>query len=276
VTATGTAAPSAATAPSAPGTDLLAVDGVTVRFGGVVANDQVSIACREGAITALLGPNGAGKSTLFDVVTGARRPASGQVTFAGRDITKLSASGRARLGMARTFQNLAVAREMTVFDNVFLGAARFRNYGPVAAMLGLPKVRRNDQLLREITMRALEVFGLRDLVDVRAGGLPYGDLRRVELARALALGPRLLMLDEPAAGMDRRETDELADALRLVRDRWGITILVVEHDLEFVRNVAEQAFVLDFGKVLVSGSVGDVLADEGVRAAYLGAVREHA
>jgi len=249
---------------------LLAVEGVTVRFGGVVANDDASLSCREGEITALLGPNGAGKSTLFDVITGARRPASGTVTYAGADVTRLATQERARRGIGRTFQNLALARDLTVFDNVLVGAARFRRYGAVAAMLGLPKVRRDDARLREIAERALETVGLAELAGARTGTLPYGTLRRIEIARALALGPRLLMMDEPAAGLDHEETLELARAVLHIQRQWGITVLVVEHDLDFVRLVAGRAFVLDFGRIIAGGPVHQVLSDTSVRAAYLG------
>ena len=255
--------------------ELLAVEDVTVRFGGVVANDGVSLTCRQGEITALLGPNGAGKSTLFDVITGARRPAAGRVMFKGVDVTTRSAHERARLGMGRTFQNLSVARELTVFENVLLGSARFRSYGPVAALLALPRVRRNDRMLEDITVRALEVVGLTGVADLPAGDLPFGDLHRVEIARALAMAPTLLMLDEPSAGMDRAETLQLAEALLKVRDRWDISILVVEHDIEFVRILAQQAYVLDFGQLIAGGPIDSVLENPRVRAAYLG-VSEHA
>ena len=251
---------------------LLSVEDVTVRFGGVVANDAVSLSCREGEITALLGPNGAGKSTLFDVITGARRPAAGRVTYAGDDVTRLATQERARRGIGRTFQNLALARDLSVFDNVLIGAARFRSYGALAAMLGLPRVRRDDARLGEIAERALETVGLSSIARVKTGTLPYGTLRRIEIARALALGPRLLMMDEPAAGLDHEETLELARAVLHIQRNWGITVLVVEHDLDFVRLVAGRAFVLDFGQVIAGGPVEVVLADARVRAAYLGTV----
>ena len=249
---------------------ILSVDGVTVRFGGVVANDSVSLACPEIGITALLGPNGAGKSTLFEVITGARRPLAGRVVLDGADVTRLAPQDRARRGMARTFQNLALARDLTVFENVLVGAARFRRYGAAAALLGLPRVRRQDLVIERIATAAVETVGLSDVADRPAGTLPYGTLRRVEIARALALGPRLLMMDEPAAGMDRHETLELARALLAVQDRFGITMLVVEHDLDFVRLVADRAFVLDFGRIIASGPMPSVLADPAVRAAYVG------
>lgn len=262
----------ATTTTGSPSVDLLRVDGITVRFGGLAANSNVTLACGEGAITALLGPNGAGKTTLFDVITGVRRPTLGRVHFSGRDITGLPPYRRARLGIARTFQNLCLARRLSVFDNVFLGAARYRNYGPLSAALRLPKVHRNDGAVGEIASRAIDVVGLSEVAGVPAGGLSYGDLRRVELARALALDPRLLMLDEPAAGMDRAETVQLAEALLEIRARWGVTIFVVEHDIEFVRLVADRAYVLDFGQILAEGDVSGVLANQAVRDAYLGTI----
>jgi branched-chain amino acid transport system ATP-binding protein len=258
--------PASATEPAV----LLGIEDVSVRFGGLVANDQVSFSCRQGEITALLGPNGAGKTTLFDVVTGRRRPASGRVVFNGADVTRLAPRDRARLGMARTFQNLAVARDLPVFDNVLLGAARFRNYGVLSAMLALPRVSANDRQLRDIASRAIELLGLTDVADVLAGELPFGELHRVEIARALALGPTLLLLDEPSAGMDRAETLQLASALLRIKERWGMSILVVDHDMEFVRLVADTAFVLDFGRVIAGGPTDSVLSDADVRRAYLG------
>jgi len=249
---------------------LLAVNGVTVRFGGVVANNAVSVTCRPGVITALLGPNGAGKSTLFNVITGAQRPNDGRVVFDGVDITRRPADARARLGIARTFQNLAIVDSVSVLENVEMGAARFRTYGLLAGSLRLARSRRQDRFLRDIAWRALEVTGLAPLAHQPAGSLPYGHLRRLELARALALGPRFLLLDEPTAGMDHAETEELGRALLTLRKQWDLTILVVEHDLSLVRQVAEDAWVLDFGQVLAGGPLENVLKDETVVAAYLG------
>jgi len=249
---------------------LLAVDGVTVRFGGVVANNTVSVTCRPGVITALLGPNGAGKSTLFNVITGAQRPNGGRVVFDGVDITRQPADARARLGIARTFQNLAIVDSISVLENVEMGAARFRTYGLLAGSLRLARSRRQDRFLRDIAWRALEVTGLANVAHQAAASLPYGHLRRLELARALALGPRFLLLDEPTAGMDRAETEELGRALLALRKEWCLTILVVEHDLSLVRQVAEDAWVLDFGQVLAGGPLENVLRDETVIAAYLG------
>jgi branched-chain amino acid transport system ATP-binding protein len=251
---------------------ILETHGVTVRFGGVVANDQVSISCAEGGITALIGPNGAGKSTLFDVATGGRRPNEGHVLFNGKDITRASRVHRTNLGMGRTFQNLQVVRSMTVLENVMVGTFRYHRAGLLSAIFGMPKARRSDREQRTIALRALNAVGLDQIAHLPLDGLPYGDLRRIEIARALALGPKLLMLDEPAAGMDRQETDELADAIREIRDRWDVSVLVVEHDIPFIRTVADDVYVLDFGRILAGGEADQVLRDPTVVEAYLGTV----
>lgn len=249
---------------------LLEVDGVTVRFGGVVANNNVSFSCREGSITALLGPNGAGKTTMFNVISGQQRITAGAVHFAGKDVTTAPSYARARMGMGRTFQNLSVVGELTVLENVRVGASRFSSYGVGSAILGLPNVARADRLTTDIARQAIDTVGLSDLAGAQASSLPYGDLRRLELARALCLSPRLLLLDEPAAGLDNTESRDLVRAIRGIRDHWGVTVLLVEHDLELVRTVSEYAYVLDFGTLLAGGPTRDVLNDPAVVAAYVG------
>jgi len=254
---------------------LLEVEDVTVRFGGVIANNAVCLSAREGSITALLGPNGAGKTTLFNVISGEQRATAGKVVFAGNDVTTSPRHARARLGMSRTFQNLAVVSELTVLENVRIGAASFSRYGIGAAFLGLPSVRRSDRYTTDLAKQAVKAVGLDGQVSTLASALPYGDLRRLELARALCLNPRLLLLDEPAAGLDNQESQELVEALRMIRDHWNITIMLVEHDLELVRSLAEDAYVLDFGKILAGGPVHDVLNDPVVVEAYVGKPAEH-
>ena len=255
---------------SPPDDALLRVEGLTVRFGGVVANDNVSLWCREGSITALLGPNGAGKTTCFNAISGVQEINAGRVVFAGRDVTGFPAHRRAGLGIGRTFQNVAVVPEMSVIENVMIGATRFRRYGAAAAACSLPWVRRADRQVRRVASTALRVVGLEELSELPASALPFGALRRLELARALALGPRLLLLDEPGSGLDMAGSAELGDALREIQRTWRVTILVVEHDLRFVRRVADDAFVLDFGHLLVGGPVDAVLHDPAVVEAYLG------
>jgi ABC-type branched-subunit amino acid transport system ATPase component len=261
------------TVDEAPGARLT-VEGVTVRFGGLTANDNVSLSCRHGLVTALLGPNGAGKTTLFNVITGAQGVNAGRVSFAGVDVTRLAPHRRARLGIARTFQNIALARDLSVFENVLVGAARYRTYGALATLFRTPRVRRDDATMCSIASKVLATVGLSHVAGERAGNLSYGQLRRVEIARALAMGPQLLMLDEPTAGMDRAESAELASLLLGLRDRLDLTIFVVEHDIEFVHRVADRAYVLDFGQLIAEGTVSDVLSDPAVQEAYLGSMTD--
>jgi ABC-type branched-subunit amino acid transport system ATPase component len=255
---------------SRPGDPLLEVADVTVRFGGLVANDAVELTLAEGEIAALIGPNGAGKTTLFNVITGAQPPTAGHVRFAAEDITDLDRRARANLGIARTFQNLSLVDSLSALDNVTVGLGRFRRNGLLAAVLGLPSSRQLDRRIRELASEALRFVDLADRAAARTGDLPYGDRRRLELARALAMGPRLLLLDEPSAGMGPAETASLVRTIRRSRDELGVTVLVVEHDMSFVRTLAERTSVLDFGRVIASGATSAVLNDARVAEAYLG------
>ncbi len=246
----------------------LDVRDVTVRFRGVVANDAVSLRVEPGAIGALIGPNGAGKTTLFNAISGLVRPERATIELDGRDVTGLDSVRRAELGLARTFQSLLLVPSLSVFDNVVIGAARLGRFGR------LRNVVRRDALtaveLRSVVARALDFVGMADRGDEAVDGLPYGDRRRVELARALASAPRLLLLDEPASGLPHVETMELIEVIRRARAELGTTVLVVEHDMSFVRAIAESVTVLDFGRVLASGPTAAVLEDQRVVEAYLG------
>ncbi len=249
---------------------LLSVQDVTVRFGGLVANDQIELDVMPGEIAALIGPNGAGKTTLFNVITGAQAPTLGKVTFGGTDITDFDRPARARLGMARTFQNLSLVPSLSVLDNATVGLGRFRWAGLVSSMLSLPRAVHQDRLIREIATGALEFVGMGDSLGRLTGDLPYGDRRRLELARALALQPRILLLDEPSAGMGPTETADLASTIRRARDELDVTVLLVEHDMSFVRTLAEHCTVLEFGRVIASGPTAQVMEDPRVAEAYLG------
>lgn len=251
---------------------LLEVEEVTVRFGGLVANDGVWIEVPHGAIAAVIGPNGAGKTTLFNTVSGAIRPTRGRVAFAGRDVTRASRARRARLGIARTFQQLALVPELTAVQNVAVGLGRFRRTGLAGAITRVGRTRRDDWAIGAVARRALQFVGLGDVGERPASDLSYGDRRRVELARALALAPRLLLLDEPTAGMGPGETAALAATIARARDELGVTVLVVEHDMAFVRNVADVTTVLELGTVIASGPTQTVLTQPRVIEAYLGAV----
>jgi branched-chain amino acid transport system ATP-binding protein len=235
---------------------LLEVRDVTVRFGGLVANDEVRLEVRSGAIAGLIGPNGAGKTNMFNVITGARPPTLGSVLFDRHDITDASRQTRSRRGMARTFQNLSLVPSLSVLDNVTLGCGRFRRSGLPAAIARTPRLRRQDRLIRDVALGALDFVGL-----VAQAGRPTG---------ALAMEPRLLLLDEPSAGMGPRETAQLAEVIERARAELGLSVLLVEHDMSFVRALAETCTVLEFGRVLASGPTHDVLADPAVAEAYLG------
>jgi len=256
--------------PRSTGEVVLASSGVTVRFGGLVANDDVTVEVRAGAVTGVIGPNGAGKTTFFNVLTGAVRPTSGTVTLDGRDVTGWSRHALAAAGLARTFQNLALFDNLTVRENVEVGAVRFAPYDPLSGVLRLPRARRQERIVHTLAERALALVGVEALADARVADISYGDRRRVEVARALALGPKVLLLDEPSAGMDPVETRQLGAVIDRIVDELGLPVLLVEHDMSMVSDVVDHLYVLDFGRILVEGSPQDVLADEQVIAAYLG------
>jgi branched-chain amino acid transport system ATP-binding protein len=249
---------------------VLELAGLSRRYAGLVAVDEVDLAVAPGTIHAVIGPNGAGKTTLFNLISGLVAPSEGTVTFRGRDVTALGPHRRAALGMGRTFQNIRVFGAMTVLENVLTGLApRFtQGLGAVVAML--PSVRRVE---REATARAREVLdlvGLGARWNEAAGSLPYGDQRRLEIARALAPAPALMLLDEPAAGMNPAETAALAQLVRRIRDA-GTTVLLVEHDMGFVMDLSERVTVLNFGRRIFEGMPEAVRREPAVIEAYLGA-----
>ncbi len=249
---------------------LLVVDDVTVRFGGLVANDAVQLQIERGRVTGLIGPNGAGKTTLFNVITGAQAPTSGRVRLSGEDITDWDREHRANAGIARTFQNLSLVDSLSALDNVTIGLGRFRGVGMLGSMTMSGRVRRHDRELRAVAREALAFVELVDVADVTTGDLSYGHRRRLELARALAMAPTLLLLDEPSAGMGPRETDELIDIVARARDELGVSVLLVEHDMAVVRALASDTTVLEFGSVIARGDTASVLRDPRVAEAYLG------
>ncbi len=252
---------------------LLTVTELSVRFGGLLANNDISMLVPAQSISAIVGPNGAGKTTLFNAITGAIRPTSGRIDFGDADITSMSAAARGRLGIARTFQNLSLVDDLSAVDNVTIGLGRFRHTGVLSSMFSLPRSLRTDRSVRDTARRALAFVGLAAAADRPAGHLSYGDRRRVEIARAIALAPSLLLLDEPSAGMGPSETDELAKLFVAITREFGCSIVVVEHDMTMVRAVAEFTVVLDHGEVISSGETTTVLADPAVTTAYLGSGR---
>jgi branched-chain amino acid transport system ATP-binding protein len=245
------------------------VENVGVRFGGIQALTEVSFAVREGQTCGIIGPNGAGKTTLFDVVTGLRRPTTGRVRLRDQDVTGTSAVRRSRLGLRRTFQRPQVFGRLTVLDNVLAAAEWHGGGGGVGAdLLGLPSRRRREAQRRELAGEALDRCGIAELRDAYAAELPIGQRRMVELARAIVDSPSVLLLDEPASGLDGEQTELFAGVIRRLAD--STTVLLVEHDVGFVMAACERIVVLDLGRVIADGTPEEVGADLAVRAAYLG------
>jgi ABC-type branched-subunit amino acid transport system ATPase component/ABC-type branched-subunit amino acid transport system permease subunit len=253
----------------AAGAPLLSVDGAVKRFGGLVAVNKVSFAVRAGEIVGLIGPNGAGKSTMFNLITGAQRATAGTFTFLGQDITNLPQQRIAAAGVARTFQHVKLRPAMTLLDNVLLGTYLRTRAGFAIGALRLDRAEEARAIAE--ALRALNRVGLADKAQVRAGNLPLGNQRMVEVARALAADPVLIVLDEPAAGLRRAEKDALARQLRQLKDE-GVTILIVEHDMEFVMGLVDRVVVMDFGAKLMEGLPNEVRASPIVQEAYLGGV----
>ena len=249
---------------------MLAIQNLCKRFGGVHAVQDVSFTVREGAIHSVIGPNGAGKTTLFNLVTGVYTPTSGQVLFGGENVAGMAPDALARRGMSRTFQNLQVCMNMTALDNVMVGSHLRLNQNLFASMLRLPAVRRADAACRDEAAELMKFVGVGKHLDADASQMSYGALKRLEIARALAARPKILLLDEPAAGLNHTETGEIEELIRKVAQS-GVTVVLVEHDMKLVMNLSDHILVLDYGKTLAEGTAAEVRANPGVIAAYLGA-----
>ena len=254
--------------------DVLAVKDVTLRFGGLVSLDAVSLTVRAGSVSAVIGPNGAGKTSLFNCLTGAYRPQAGEVLFTDRDGRQSQLVGKnphtiTSLGVARTFQNIRLFPALSALENVQVGVESRQRSGALAAMLRLPRMRREDRESVAEATRLLEQVGLGDRVHEISASLPYGAQRRLEIARALGTNPSLLLLDEPAAGTNPAEKKDLESLIRLIADS-GVSVLLIEHDMRLVMSVASDVTVLNFGKVIASGAPTAVQRDPAVVEAYLG------
>lgn len=249
---------------------MLEVQGLGISFGGLRAVDNFNIKIEKGQLYGLIGPNGAGKTTIFNLLTGVYKPDSGRVTLDGQNITGKHTIEISKAGIARTFQNIRLFPKMSVLDNVKSGLHNHYSYSTIEGILRLPKYRKVEKEMDAKAMELLKVFDLDGSAEVLASNLPYGKQRKLEIARALATDPKLLLLDEPAAGMNPNETQELMHTIRFVRDHFDMTILLIEHDMKLVSGICEELTVLNFGQVLCQGKTSDVLNDPQVITAYLG------
>lgn len=249
---------------------ILELKQISKNFGGVQAINETSFKLKEGEIFALIGPNGAGKTTLFNIITGNYKPTSGEVYFQGQRIDKLKPHKIVHLGIARTFQNIRLFSSMSVLENVLIGFNHKMKYSILEAFLHLGRFKKVEKEFKNKAYKILEELGIEKLAEEKATNLSYGQQRKVEIARAMATGPRLLLLDEPVAGMNGSESDDLAEVIFKLRNDYKISILLIEHDMKFVNKLCDKVLVLDYGKTIFEGKLNDAVNHKEVIAAYLG------
>ena len=249
---------------------MLDVKNLSISVGGLKAVDDFSITIEKGQLYGLIGPNGAGKTTIFNLLTGVYKPDGGRILLDGKDITGHKAIQINQTGIARTFQNIRLFKELSVLDNVKVGLHNHHKYSTLSGILRLPSYYKVEKEMDERAMELLKVFDLDKEFDYKASNLPYGKQRKLEIARALATEPKLLLLDEPAAGMNPNETAELMKTIRFVRDHFDMTVLLIEHDMKLVSGICERLTVLNFGHMLAEGPTSEVLSNPEVIKAYLG------
>lgn len=250
--------------------ELLEVKNLGITFGGLHAVDNFNLTLKKGALYGLIGPNGAGKTTVFNLLTGVYKPTTGTFYLDGVELKGKKPADINKAGIARTFQNIRLFKNLTVLDNVKVGLHNQMKYSTIAGILRLPSFFKQEKIMNEKAMELLKVFELDENADTLASNLPYGKQRKLEIARAIATNPKLLLLDEPAAGMNPNETNELMETIRFIRDKFDLTILVIEHDMNLVSGLCEEITVLNFGTELAKGETDTVLKDPEVVKAYLG------
>lgn len=249
---------------------ILELKNISKHFGGVKAISDTSFGVKKNQIFGLIGPNGAGKTTMFNIITGNYSPSSGDVLLEGKNITNMKNYKIVREGVARTFQNIRLFSSMSVLDNLLIGMDHATKYTYFESILRLPRFFGAEKTSKEYVMSIMENLGISEFKDELATSLSYGNQRKVEIARALATKPKLLLLDEPAAGMNPNETKELAELLFKIRDDYNVSILLIEHDMKFVNHLCDEVLVLDYGKTIFQGDIKDAIVDEEVIKAYLG------
>jgi branched-chain amino acid transport system ATP-binding protein len=252
-------------------TALLELEGVTRRFGGLVAVNDVSLTVEQGGIYSLIGPNGAGKTTLFNLISAVFRPTAGRILFQGQDLTRLPTHALARLGIARTFQNLAVFKHESVVNNLLVGMHSHLRSDPVSAAIFWGRTRREEIRARERVEEIIDFLEIEDIRDHPVGTLSYGQQKRVELGRALAISPKLLLLDEMVSGMNQEEREDIARFILDLKDELGMTVFMVEHDMGIVMDISDRVCVVNYGKKIAEGTPAEVAANPAVIDAYLGA-----
>ena len=249
---------------------LLVAKDISISFGALKAVDSFNLEINSGELIGLIGPNGAGKTTVFNILTGVYNASSGKYTLDGENVIKTSTSALVKKGLARTFQNIRLFKYLSVLDNV-VAAYNFRmKYGILSGMLRFPNFWREEKEAKEKAMALLKIFDLDKYANMHAGNLPYGEQRKLEIARAMATEPKILLLDEPAAGMNPKETEDLMNTIKLIRDKFGIAVLLIEHDMKLVLGICERLVVLNYGQILASGDPKEVINNPQVVEAYLG------
>ena len=249
---------------------LLVAKDISISFRALKAVDNFNLEINSGELIGLIGPNGAGKTTVFNILTGVYNASSGEYTLDGENVVKTSTSALVKKGLARTFQNIRLFKYLSVLDNV-VAAYNFRmKYGILSGMLRFPNFWREEKEAKEKAMALLKIFDLDKYAGMHAGNLPYGEQRKLEIARAMATEPKILLLDEPAAGMNPKETEDLMNTIKLIRDKFGIAILLIEHDMKLVLGICERLVVLNYGQILASGDPKEVINNPQVVEAYLG------